>query len=125
MQLGLITPPVVTDPPPPGRRRLGPHPWVLGPEELPWPTARPHPAHGAQRPYRKQRCRDRGHQSPTSHHGNHILLPRIPWQPHSITRSAVATTFYHPQHPGRHILLAAVLRQPHSITHSRVADRFC
>lgn len=44
-----------------------------------------------------------------SHHDNHTLLPRIPWQPHSITRSAVATTFYHPQHCGKHSLLSTAL----------------
>lgn len=44
-----------------------------------------------------------------SHHGNHTLLPRTPWQPHSITHSAVATPFHHPQHRGSHILLTTAL----------------
>ena len=94
-----------------------------GSAPTPWLT-RPDPAQPT-----VPRARSAGSAAPATsllpgHHGNHTLLPRTPWQPHSITHGAVATTFYHPQHRGSHVLLTAVLRQPHSISHSRVANPF-
>lgn len=113
MRLGAAVPPVAADP---GEAPRGsvPTSWLTRPD----PTQPTVP-----------RARSAGSAALATsllpgHHGNHTLLPRTPWQPHSITHGAVATTFYHPQHRGSHVLLTAVLRQPHSISHSRVANPF-